>query len=245
MKQAKLQLGMFLAALTSVVVLAGSPVYARHGSDDLTGDDDITTSQIAENNSGPNTGESGTESSRGGDTGEVTHDGDELEAEIEHNVTMFKQHGQQKLAERRQNQHENSIEKRQKACQNIQKAVNNKLSAFNNHAGSYLTRLDSAYTKLKDYQSTKNVTVSNWDDLLAAANDKQAAATASVDALKALGTSVDCTSSDPAGMLASVKSGAASTRDSLKSYRTALKNIIVALAHANGADDSATKTEEN
>ncbi|HET8709705.1 MAG TPA: hypothetical protein VFL85_05530 [Candidatus Saccharimonadales bacterium] len=245
MKQAKIQLGMFLAALVSVVVLAGSPAYARHSSDVVTSDDVTTMSQVADDNSGPNTDRGNSESSRGGETGEVTHSGNGLETEVEHNVTIFKQHGHQKLAERRQNKEEKTAAQRQKVCANIQKAVNNKLSAFDSHADSYLTRLDTAYTKLKDYQSTKNAQVDNWNDLLTAADAKKADATASVDALKALGTSIDCTSNDPAGMLASVKSGAASTRDSLKAYRTALKNIIVALAHANGTDDSTTKTEEN
>jgi hypothetical protein len=241
MKQAKLQLGMFLTALVSVLVLAGSPAYARHGSDDLTSNSGPASAQTVADTSSPTT----SESSRGGDTGETSGTEDGLETEVEHNVTLFKQHGRQNLTERRQNKTEKTAAQRQKVCVNVQKAVNNKLSAFNNHADSYLTRLNTAYTKLKDYQSTKNVQVDNWDSLLSAANDKQASATASVDALKALGTSVDCTSSDPAAMLASVKSGAADTRNVLKEYRTSLKNIIVALAHANGADDSATKTEEN
>lgn len=246
MKQAKLQLGMFLTALVSVVVLAGSPVYARHGSDDLTGDDDTSTSQqVADDSSGDNSGPNSSESSRGGGTGEVAHSNGALETEVEHNVTIFKQHGHQKLAERRQNKEEKTAAQRQKVCANIQKAVNNKLAAFNDHANSYLTRLDTAYTKLQDYQSTKKVQVSNWNDLLTTANDQQTKATASVEALKALGTSVDCASNDPAAMLASVKSGASDTRDALKAYRTALKNIIVALGQANGTDDSATKTEEN
>lgn len=242
MKQAKVPLGMFLAALASIVTLAGAPVYAQHGQANSASNDAATSQQIADDTTTVDSSES---SQSGQGAGEVTGTEHGLEAAVAHNLAIFKQHGHQNLAERRQNKQEKTAAQRQKVCVHIQKAVNNKLSAFDDHADSYLTRLNTAYTKLKDYQSTKNVTVSNWNDLLTAADDKQAAASASVDALKALGTSVDCTSSDPAGVLASIKSGAASTRYTLKDYRTSLKNIIVALAHANGTDDTTTKTEEN
>lgn len=246
MKQVKLQFGMFLAALVSVVVLAGSPVYARHGNDAVTsGDDTATSQQVADDSSGDSSGSGGSSSSGDQQSGDTSGTEDTQETEVEHNVTLFKQHGHQNLAARRLNKEVKTAAQRQKVCANIQKAVNNKLSAFDNHADSYLTRLNTAYTKLKDYQTTKNLQVANWDALLSAADSKQASATTSVDALKALGTSVDCNSSDPAAMLASVKSGATDTRNSLKDYRTTLKNIIVALGQAKGPDSNATKTEAN
>lgn len=213
MKQAKFHAGVFLASLCALLVLAVSPVLAH----------------------GANSGGSAVSSTEQDTTVEN-------ETEVHHQADLFRQDGQHKLALKRETKgSEHSTAQRVKTCQNIQKAVNNKLKAFDNHADRYLTRLNGVFTKLQNFQSEKNLPVANYDTLVATATQKQTDATVAVEALKSLGSTLDCTSSDPAGLLASVKSGASDTRDALKDFRTALKNIVVALAQANKSDDTATE----
>ncbi len=238
MKQNKFSFAVFLAALSAVVVLAAAPAYARQGSDDSTSDDSVTSSQQSDSET-----ENDSSSDNATETETETEHGTEVENEVEHNVAMFKQHGREKLALRRADKEHHTVAQRQKTCENIQKAVNNKLSAFNNNADKYLSRLDDVFTKLQDYQTANNVSADNYESLLTTAKDNQTTAAAAVTALSQVADSLDCTESDPAAMLATAKESASGTRDALKAYRTALKNIVVALAQAQGED--VTTTEDN
>lgn len=227
MKQARFNFAVFMASLCALLVLAASPVLAQDSnsvSDDSTSSSDQSTT--TEDNS--------------------TSTETENETEVHQRAAMFRQDGEHKLELRREaKDHTKSKEQRAKTCENIQKAVNNKLSAFDNHADKYLTRLNTLFTKIQAYQTEHKLAVSNYDTLVATATQKQTDATVAVDALKSLGTTLDCTSSDPASMLSSVKTGAADARDSLKDYRKALKDIVVALAQASDKTDTSTTTEGN
>ena len=228
MKQTKFNLAIFMASLCALLVLAASPVMAQ-GGDDSASDDSISSSE--QTNSDANDDSAATKT--------------ETEVEIHHKADLFRKDGEHRLALRRDaKDHTKSKEQRAKTCLQIQKAVNNKLKAFDNHADKYLTRLNTLFTKVQAYQTEHNVTVADYDALVATATQKQTDATVAVDALKSLGTTIDCTSSDPASMLSSVKSGAADARNALKAYRTALKDIVVALVQANKTEDSTT-TEGN
>jgi hypothetical protein len=216
MKQAKFNFAVFMASLCALLVLAASPVLAHSSNSGSGGDDDSVSS-----------------------SGEVEN---ETETEIHHQADLFRKDGEHKLQlQRAEKGHAKSLAQRARTCQNIQRAVNHKLKAFDNHADKYLTRLNDVFAKLQAYQTAQNISADNYDALVAAATQKQSDATVAVEALKSLGTTIDCTSSDPASMLASVKSGATDARDALKDYRKALKDIVVALAQANKNDDTATE----
>jgi hypothetical protein len=232
MKQTKFNLAIFMASLCALLVLAASPVLAQSGRDGTSGSDDSSTT-------------SEQESSDTADDSGTTETKNETETEVHHKADLFRKDGEHRLTLRREaKDHTKSKEQRAKTCVQIQKAVNNKLGAFNNHADKYLTRLNTLFTKVQAYQTEHNVSVANYDELVATATQKQSDATVAVEALKSLGTTIDCTSSDPASMLASVKSGATDSRDALKAYRTALKDIFVALVQASKTEDNAT-TEGN
>lgn len=226
MKQAKFNLAVFMASLSALLVLAASPVMAQ---DSNSGSSDSTTSseqKSSDSSSDTNTADNETEN----------------ETEVHNKAEMFRKDGEHKLElERETKDHTKSKEERAKTCENIQNAVNNKLKAFNNHADKYLTRLNDLFTKVQDYKTSQNITLTNYDTLVATVTQKQADATVAVGALKSLGTTIDCTSSDPASMLASAKSGAAGARDALKAYRAALKDLVVALIQANKTQDTTTE----
>jgi|GEM_PF-3766010 hypothetical protein len=127
---------------------------------------------------------------------------------------------------------------RQLLCQNREQSMNTKITALNSAAKSQLGNLDSAFMKLKAYQSTNNVTVANFADLVNAANTQQQNATNEVAALGSAGVSVDCTSENVAVQLGTIKQSVVAARTALKDYRTALHNILVALAGATQVADT-------
>ena len=121
---------------------------------------------------------------------------------------------------------------RQLACQNRIQAADNRMSALKTTATTQLGKLDDVYGKLKTYQSTNNVTVANYATLTAAADAARLAASDAISALNSAISGVDCTNADVAVQLGTVKQTALSTRDMLMNYRTALHNILTALAQA-------------
>lgn len=229
MKQNIKSMVMFFAALGVLLVLATSPVLARQGSDD--------------GNSG--SGSSSSSSEDENENSDVDEDED-FELEVEHKVNFFKQHGKDMLkVKRERTANLKSVERRQKTCENIQKAVNNKLAAFNQRADRYLGRLDDVFSKIQAYQAANNLPVSNYDELLQTATQKQSDAAVAVEALKSFGTTLDCSVSDPATMLSAVKEAGSEARDALKDYRKSLKEMVVSLVQAQGDTTETEDTEEN
>jgi chromosome segregation ATPase len=224
MQTAKPRVSLFTMAVLSVLVLAALPVSAHgaHGNA-------VVSAQSTEDTTVSST--DATSDTTGSDTG--SQRGKQLREKALLKVTELRQEHKSKM----------SATARQKVCENRLKAVSNKLTAFNNAADKHLNRLDDVFTKLQDYQSTNNITADNYDALVTAATEKQAAATQAVAVLKDVGTTLDCTADDPAASLQATKTAAADTRDALKDYRKSLKGIVVALMQAKG--DDAANTDDN
>ncbi len=233
MKQSTIRLSVFLVALLGVVVLAFAPVSAARAEEG--NDSSQTTSDDASDPSVSDTESEQEDTTKTEDTNETEH--------ARNAAALFRREGADDLRELRKEHASKSIEQRQKTCGNIKNAVDRKLTAFNNNADRHLSRLDSVFTKLKDFQTANNLPVSNYDALVAAATAKQTAATEAVASLKLVGTTLDCSSSDPAAMLSSTKVAAKNARDALKDYRKSLKDIVVALAQAKGDTDTADTTD--
>lgn len=207
-----------LAALVIVAVpLAGGRVGA------VTTDDDTPTSS-------DDTPVATTTSVDGSDG-----DDSEVQARVQERINAAKQKAQAQVESARKNVQAQTQEKRKQLCENRKKAIDNKLNAFTAAADKHLARLNGAYTKLKDYQTNRNVTVPNYDSLTATADAKQQAATEAVAALKSVSSGVDCSSADVSVQLKTVKEAGATARNALKAYRTSLHDILVGLAQATKA----------
>lgn len=230
MKDFKRRLGLLAVALLSVAVLGGVPVAAHGNAHGQVGIDDSAATSNESNNGAMISDTAATKRQNANDRS-----------------AEYRAQGKALITLRRSEAHKpaTSVEARQKVCENHQKTINNKLQAFNKHADTYLDRLNSAFTKLQAYHDNSKVAVANYDELVAAATAQQTAATNAVTALGSLGTTIDCSVNDPAASLATVKEGAASTRDSLKEYRTSLKALVVALMQANKTTTTTTDGEVN
>jgi hypothetical protein len=233
MKQPKLHIGLLIAALLSVTVLATAPVSARQGSDD-------NEQAVAVTDTDDGTADQGSGDASDTSTETETETSDDSTAR----VGRLKGEARRELAKLREGKTEKSQAKLQKVCENRQNAVNHKVTAFGNAAQKHLERLDSVFTKLQAFQADKNLSVDNYQALVDDATAKQAAATSAVAALKTVAVDIDCTSTDPASSLTVVKTAAKEARDALKAYRKALKEIVVAFAQANKTDDASAEGDQ-
>jgi len=141
------------------------------------------------------------------------------------------------LQTERQKGKEHSTAQRQKACEAHKAELTKREANYAAAAQRHLNTFNAIFTKVQAFHDSKQLTVANYDTLVATAKTKQAAAQTAVDELKALDVSIDCTQSDPASTVAELKTAVKNARTALQDYRAAIKDVIVALK---GASTSAT-----
>lgn len=210
--------------LAVFAVAATQPVSARRGADDAT----LSPTQNSETDQ---ENETETETRR--------------QEAVQSRLAEMKENAKKELEQKKEGRKELAEEKRKQVCENRQKAIENKLAAFNQAADKHLAKLDGVFTKVKNYQSEKNLNPVGWADLVAAAEAKQAAATAAVAALKEVAVGVDCSNPETVVKLSEVREAAKATRTALHDYRKALKDMVVALAQAkeDTNDDGGTTSD--
>lgn len=219
------QLALMLAGILSMFVLAVAPVGAEQGTDTGGSGDTSNTSTTTGQTSG-STG-SNNDATETADSSQVTGEVHDLEGKA-----------RALLETERKNGHEQSQIKRQASCKAHQAEINTQITDKSAAAQRHLNTFEGILSKVQAFYTNKNLNVTNYATLLAAAQSKQADAQTAVDALKALNVSIDCTQPDPAQSVATVKTAVDNARTTLQAYREAIKALIVALE---GASTSATQ----
>ncbi|HWT40021.1 MAG TPA: hypothetical protein VN081_01960 [Dongiaceae bacterium] len=128
---------------------------------------------------------------------------------------------------------------RLKVCQNRQTAINTILTKIVTRGDNQLTLFSTIADRVEAFKTSKNVTVSNYDQLTAKLATDKTAATNDLAAMKTNST-LDCTSSDPKGMVTAFKADLKTEISDLQTYRTDVKNLIVAVKTAVGDSQSST-----
>jgi hypothetical protein len=90
---------------------------------------------------------------------------------------------------------------------------------------------------VQDFYAKKGKISATYEDKVAAVNAAKVTAEADVKALRGL-TKFDCTGSDPKGDGAAFKAALDKANDSLKAYRTALKDLIKDVKAAQGESEN-------
>jgi hypothetical protein len=239
MKQFIKQSALMLAALAMVLGLAVAPVSAEDGATGSGsagsgssgpggtsgGDSDktATTDRVISANDSPTESEAG-DSGSGAGSGKLHAKSDKL------------------LTDLRQKGKEHSQVARQKACVQRQKSLDRRTTNYAAAAQRHLDTFNKIFTKVQAFHDSKKLTVTNYDTLVAAATAKQTAAQSAVDTLKALDVKIDCTQSDPASTVATVKTAVSNARTALQDYRKSIKDVVKALKGASTAQDTSDTT---
>ena len=161
---------------------------------------------------------------------------------VEDRIKQNRQAGQTEVAKMRENKPARTPEQRKQVCETRKISINNRLKAYDTQAETKLTRFNAIFTRVKAFKPDVAAKVSNYDQLVAIATQKQMTATESVTVLSNLTGNFDCTTLDPAATIASIKDSTVATHAALKEYGAAIKNIVVALAQANKTTSKTTNT---
>jgi len=158
-------------------------------------------------------------------------------------VSTFRQEAIQMLrADRKDLREQHTALQRQAACKARQNAINRRTDNYAKAAQANLDTFNSILAKVQAFYADKKLNIANYSTLFATAQAQRTAAQQAVDALKSLDVMIDCTQSDPAQTLVTVKTAVAATRTALQSYRSSIKDIITALEGASSAQNSGAAT---
>ncbi len=234
MQQLHKRISLALATAFGIAALAAAPVWAEHGGTTVHADTATGTSGSTSHS------ETTTQVATTSDTEtETTTDGST-------DTTTLRQEAQEMLQTKRQNVKEHTAEQKQKACEAHAKEINKRATNYAAAAQRHLDVFNAIFTKVQAFQTNKQLNVTGYDALVATATAKQAAAQTAVDNLKALDVSIDCTQTDPASTVATLKTTTAATRSALQDYRKSIKDIVVALKGASTAQtDKSTSTDSS
>jgi len=172
--------------------------------------------------------------------------GTETQTEVEsHSNTLseqFKSKAAADLAEKKTKVKEHTALERQKSCEARKTSLDKRMSNAVRQAQNHKEVFDKIYTRVKDFYTTKNLNIANYDTLTVSVDKAQADAAASIMALQGLDISVDCSSQTVAGSVSTFQQAVKTTRDSLKTYRSSLVDLIKAIKGASSGTDSGTST---
>lgn len=214
-------IGLILATVLGLTTLAVLPVAAEDGGG-TSGSSDSSTSTSTSTTNQTETKDTTTPA--------------ETETEVQH----LRTNAISELETERKNGQEHSQTERENACKAHEDEINTRSGNYADAAQRHLDVFTSVLTKVQDFYTSKGLNVATYPALLATAQADQAAAQKAVDALKALNVKIDCTQPDPAQSVATLKAAVANARTALHAYRSAIKDIIVALEGASSANETTT-----
>jgi len=121
------------------------------------------------------------------------------------------------------------LDARLKACQQREKAIGNIMLRMSNRGTKQLAVFTKISDRVQAFYTEKGLTLDNYDVLVAEVNAKKIEAEAFVATVKESAPTFKCDGTDPRGAANSFKENLKAQNTSLKSYRTAIKNLIVAI----------------
>lgn len=136
---------------------------------------------------------------------------------------------EEKIAEIQANVVERRAMIKQDVCENRQERMQSRMTALSRSAGNVQDAIDRAYVRVQDFYANRELTVPEYDALVAAVESAKAESEASLEALDSYEFEVDCASSTVAEQVDAYRTAAQTVRDDLKSYRQALVDLIRAV----------------
>ena len=128
-----------------------------------------------------------------------------------------------------------------KVCQNKKSAIQKRSKQLAKMAENMIENFDKIATRVETYYTSKVVpsgkTVPNYDVLVADIAAKKKVVQTDLDKATADAKAFSCTSDDPKAQLTLFKTDMQQVKQDLKAYRTAIKNLIVAVHSITGTTE--------
>lgn len=238
-------------SLTLTLVSGSSIAFARGGADDTT-----TVNSSSSTPTSTSTSESGSSSNSGSRSSTSGRSSTETEVEVHNSTSSSLSDDVKKEVEKRETEIKDRVEtkksevkeklanKRLETCQKRQAQINSIIQKSNDHSQKHLAVFEKIEARVKAFYEDKKLNVANFDTLVANVDIKHAAAVAEVNVAST--TSFSCDNTDATNPGSVVKDLMNSKNDAIKEYRTALKDLIVAIKGASSStSDNSTETEAN
>lgn len=213
----------FIIIGAAVIVMAMPAV--THAEDGMTSGDDETTSSDSTDPSGSTD-----------DT--VADDSSNLEQkfrrQVQARLQKLKDEREAKMTESEAHLNERLDAAKKKACENHLATINRLMTNMNSRGQGFYDRITKIATAVKDYYVSKNLSVSNYNELAAAVDATQSVAQSALSAQVAI-PSLDCSGDHPRADAAGFKENHQQTVDAMKAYRDAVKNLVKAVRAAASA----------
>ena len=130
-----------------------------------------------------------------------------------------------------------------KACQNRQTAINNIINRIDTRAQNQLTLFSTIASRVETFYTSQGKTLSNYSSLVSAVTRAQITATSGLSAQKG-GSTINCSATHPKAMVQAFQQDLKLEITYLKNFKTAVKNLIVGVASANGVKLSTTSSTQ-
>jgi hypothetical protein len=145
---------------------------------------------------------------------------------------------QEQVTELRKEHKSKSADDRTKVCESHKQGLETKFSHIVANSQRIQDRISGVLDKAVAYKTDNNLDVVDYDNLLTKAMTAKQAAADSITALKAVSPSLDCNNTSVATDVATFKEAAKTTRDDLKTYRSAVKDLLKAIRDAKQPDST-------
>lgn len=206
----------------TVYLLIGVPVLAAT----------LALSPLVRAESGPGSGSTRTTRVESKDTTET-----ETENETEHSTSTSNSAQREAEVEKRRSELELKVKEvkaenkvrlddtRKKVCETRTEKINLIIQKRSEQATKQLEVFKKISDRVQTFVTTKNLTVENYDTLVATIGEKEAAAQAAIDVNKQ--TTFECASASSDSPSQVPRTTIEAVRNALQEYRTSIKNLIV------------------
>jgi len=172
------------------------------------------------------------------DDGATANSSSEWRAAAEKRIAEAKEQAAKLKAEaqERQAQHQKVSEKlsdvRQKTCEKHHTVITNVMNRINDRGQRRLNVVNTVSTRVQDFKAGKGLAVNDYDALVAAVDSSKTNAQTAIDMVKSTQVEFKCDGSNPKGVGASYQQAVKTQNEALKSYRDAVKDLVVAVKQA-------------
>lgn len=223
------------------VTLAFTPLVRAESGRDSGG---TTTTKTEDSPTSGTTTTSHTETNVGTTNETEVHSTESTSGRRTEEVARHRAELEEKVQEAKEENKTRLDDARKKVCENHQDKINNIIQKRSEQATKQLAVFNKISDRVQEFVKTKNLTVENYDTLVTAINDKEAAAQAAIEANSAV--KFECATANGEKPTSVPRTTIEAVRTALHDYRTAIKNLIVnvkSAAEKKESTESSSSTE--
>ena len=155
----------------------------------------------------------------------------EAEQKLKERLDHAKQQRSDRMDEARANLHERLSEAKKKVCERHQSRINSLMERMGSRREAAYDRITQIHEAITNFYGEKELTVTDYDSLIASVAVAQSAAQTSINDQEAV-PSLDCDSDEPHADLSDFRQKRHDSIDAIKAYRDAVKDLAKAVKEA-------------